>query len=58
MTVPPLPWTDVMRGGHLTQNTMVARTKGFHKRLLVEAHKRGEMEQFYKALSVLGEVPW
>ncbi|GAX77582.1 hypothetical protein CEUSTIGMA_g5026.t1 [Chlamydomonas eustigma] len=58
MLIPPRPWTHFMRGGPLTQNVLISRAGKEHEQLLAKAHKGGQLNQAYTALTDLGEMPW
>lgn len=61
MLIPPEPWSKFNRGGFVTQSAKVVRIKNNDKyqRYYQEAAiERGDMEQIFKGLEVLGKTPW
>ncbi|CAI0652680.1 unnamed protein product [Colletotrichum noveboracense] len=61
MVVPPEPWTDFNKGGFLESSSAVVRVKQGDKeqKLYAEAAiTRGDMDQVFKGLDILGKTAW
>lgn len=61
MLIPPEPWTQFGRGGFITPSAKAVRIKNGDKsqRYYQEAAiEKGDMEQMFKGLEVLGKTPW
>jgi DNA-directed RNA polymerase len=57
MIVPPKPWLSADIGGYLSHRVHVMRFANDYQKQALRSHER-EMQLVYKALSVLGQVPW
>ncbi len=61
MLVPPEPWSKFNKGGFITQPAKVVRIKNgdkFQRYYQEAAIEKGDMEQIFKGLEVLGKTPW
>ncbi|GIL43740.1 hypothetical protein Vafri_1378 [Volvox africanus] len=60
MLVEPRPWRNLRGGGLLTTTVPIVKTRDSPLLLsrLREAHRKGQMQHLYDALTVLGNVPW
>ena len=61
MLVPPEPWSKFNKGGFISQPAKVVRIKNgdkFQRYYQEAAIEKGDMEQIFKGLEVLGKTPW
>ncbi|KAJ4265063.1 DNA-directed RNA polymerase [Fusarium torreyae] len=61
MVAEPLPWKRINEGGFLTSKASLVRVKSGdqeQKLYTKAAIKRGDMDQVFKGLDVLGRTPW
>lgn len=61
MVVEPKPWTNFSKGGYLNYPTPVIRFNGADtvpRDYAYAAIQRGDLDQVFEALNVLGKVPW
>ncbi|XXQ32491.1 DNA-directed RNA polymerase [Plasmodiophora brassicae] len=56
MVVPPIPWTMPEYGGYVSSRSNVMKMRG--SRAQEEALELADLTTIYKALDVLGAVPW
>lgn len=56
MVIKPKPWTSYNNGGFLTQEVSILRSKG--SKMQIDVLKRVNLDNIYKALNILGSVPW
>jgi DNA-directed RNA polymerase, mitochondrial len=61
MLTPPVPWSGYRHGGYITQPVSVVRTTTQHantKEYVKLAIEKGDMDQIFAALDVLGRTGW
>lgn len=61
MLVPPEPWSKFNKGGFISQPAKVVRIKNgdkFQRYYQEAAIEKGDMEQIFRGLEVLGKTPW
>lgn len=60
MLVEPRPWTSWNQGGYYYSNAKIIRTHDSPEQLAYvrEAAKRGDLDDIYRGLNVLGRTPW
>jgi len=60
MIAPPRPWMSSSEGGYYYTKTSVMRTKESQEQVqyLQEASRRGNLDQIYSSLDVLGRTAW
>jgi len=60
MLVPPLPWVAWNRGGYYYSNSRVVRTKQSKEQdiYVQAASNRGDLDQLFEGLDVLGRTAW
>ncbi|KAI9891345.1 MAG: DNA-directed RNA polymerase [Vezdaea aestivalis] len=61
MVCKPKPWTGLKEGGYMETRLLALRTKNGSPEQLEYANaasERGDMDQIYRSLDVLGQIPW